>query len=155
MRGVFRATGTVAAVTTAKTLVYVTAPSDAVLELLSARVTAQDEDTSEQMFVELNRIATLGTPTATTLTPKPTEEGSAAFGGTCKYNVTGSEPTYDAVTDAIAAGGANKLAGWEYVPLPEERAYISPGDTVALRLVDALSVSTDLSFELTFREIGG
>jgi hypothetical protein len=155
MRGVFRVTGTVSTVTTAKTLCYVTAPSDAVLEILSARVTCQDEDTSEQVFIELNRIATLGSPTATARTPKPTEEGSAAFGGTANENVTASEPTYDAINDAIAAGGANKLAGWEYVPLPEERAYISPSDTFGLRVVDAISVSSDLSYEITFREIGG
>ena len=154
MRGVYKATGTIATVTTAKTLVYVTAPADAVLEILSARITFEDEDTAEQIYAELNRIATLGTPTATTLTPKPTEEGSAAFGGTSKYNVTASEPTYDAITDAIAAGGANKLAGWEYVPLPEERSYLSPSDSLGLRLVDAIT-SSDVSFEITFREIGG
>ncbi len=155
MRGVFRAVDTVSAVTAAKTLLYITAPADAVLEILSARVTCQDEDTSEQIMVELNRIATLGSPTATTITPKPTEEGSAAFGGTCKSNVTASEPTYDDESSAIASGGANKLAGWEYVPLPEERAYISPSDTVGLRLIDAISASSDLTVEITFREIGG
>lgn len=155
MRGVYRLVDTISGVTAAKTLLYLTAPSDAVLEILSARVTCQDEDTSEQIMVELNRIATLGTPTATTITPKPTEEGSAAFGGTARSNVTASEPTYDGESDAIASGGANKLGGWEYVPLPEERAYISPGDAVGLRLVDAVANSSDLTAEITFREIGG
>lgn len=154
MRGVFRAVDTISAVTTAKTLLYVTVPSDAVAEILSARITAQDEDTSEQLMAELNRIATLGTPTATTITAKPTEEGSAAFGGTVKSNVTASEPTYDDESQAIASGGANKLAGWEHVPLPEERAAIAPGDTVGLRLIDALANSTDLTAEILFREIG-
>ena len=153
MRGVFRLSGTISAVTTAKTLLYIevgTAP----IEILSAKVTCQDEDTSEQIFVELNRIATLGTPTATTEVAKPTEEGSAAYGGTCKLNVTASEPTYDDITDAVASGGANKLAGWEYVPLPEERIIVAGGDDIGLRLVDDIANSSDLTAEIIFREIG-
>ena len=154
MRGVYRASATISAVTTAKTLIYLTAPSTAVLEILSARITCQDEDTSEQIFAELNRIATLGTPAATALTPKPTEEGSAAAQTIAAYDVTASEPTYDAITDAIASGGANKLAGWEYVPLPEERAIIKPSDSVGLRLIDAIANASDLTAEIIFREIG-
>lgn len=154
MRGVFRLCDTISAVTTAKTLLYIEVPADAVVEILSARITCQDEDTSEQIMAELNRIATLGTPTATTITAKPTEEGSAAFGGTCKSNVTASEPTYDGESDAIASGGANKLGGWEYVPLPEERPIIAPSDDVGLRLIDAVANSSDLTAEIVFREIG-
>ena len=153
MRGVYRLSGTISAVTTAKTLLYIETGS-APIEILSARVTCQDEDTSEQIFVELNRIATLGTPTATTEVPKPTEEGSAAFGGVCKLNVTASEPTYDHITDAIASGGANKLAGWEYIPLPEERAIVAGNDDVGLRLVDNLGNASDLTAEILFRELG-
>jgi hypothetical protein len=154
MRGVYRLTGTIAAVTTAKTLAYIETHATKPIEIYSARVSCENEDTSEQIYVELNRINVLGTPTATVDVPKPTEEGSAAYGGVCKVNVTASEPTYDHITDAIAAGGANKLAGWEYVPLPEERVIVGAADDVGLRLVDAIATSSDVSFEITFREIG-
>lgn len=154
MRGVFRASGTISAVTTAKTLIWITAPAGKVLEIYRASITNQDEDTSEQIFAELNRIATLGTPTSTTLTPKPTEEGSAASGVTCEINVTGSEPTYDAITAAMASGGANKLGIWEAVFLPEERPVIAPSDSFGLRLIDAIANSCDLTAEIVFREIG-
>jgi len=154
MQGVYRLTGTIAAVTTAKTLAYIETHATRPIEIYSARVTCENEDTSEQIYVELNRIATLGTPTATTDVPKPTEESSSAYGGVCKVNVTASEPTYDDITDAIAAGGANKLGGWEYVPLPEERVIVGAADDVGLRLVDAIANSSDISFEITFREIG-
>jgi len=154
MRGVYRLSGTITAVTTAKTLLYIETGASVPIEILSARVTCQDEDTSEQIFVELNRIATLGTPTATTEVPKPTEEGSSAFTGVAKINVTASEPTYDHITDSIASGGANKLAGWEYVPLPEERPIVRAGDDVGLRLVDAIATSSDLTAEIIFRELG-
>jgi len=154
MRGVYRAADTIASVTTAKTLIYLTTPATAVIEILSARITAQNEDTSEQIMAELNRISSLGTPTATTITPKPTEELSAASAVTAKSNVTASEPTYDDESAAIASGGANKLAGWEYVPLPEERAIIKPSDSVGLRLIDAIANSTNLTAEIIYREIG-
>jgi hypothetical protein len=154
MQGVYKLTGTIASVTTAKTLAYIETHATKPIEIYSARVTCENEDTSEQIYVELNRITTLGTPTATTDIPKPTEESSAAYGGVCKVNVTASEPTYDDITDAIAAGGANKLGGWEYVPLPEERVIVAAADDVGLRLVDAISVSSDISYEITFREIG-
>lgn len=154
MQGVYRLTNTISAVTTAKTLAYITTHATKPIELLRVSVTCQDENTSEQIFVELNRIATLGTPTATTVTPKPTEESSSAYGGTCKTNVTASEPTYDAITAAIASGGANKLAGWEYIPLPEERPIIAANDSVGVRLVDNIANSCDLTVEMVFREIG-
>ena len=128
MHGVYRLSGSISGVTTAKTLLYIETAATVPIEILSARITCQDEDTSEQIFAELNRIATPRTPTATTEVPKPTEEGSAAYGGVCKLNVTADEPTYDHITDAIASGGANKLAGWEYVPLPEERPIIAAAD---------------------------
>lgn len=154
MRGVYRLSGTILSVTTAKTLLIIETGALVPIEILSARITAQDEDTSEQIFAELNRIDVIGTPTSTTEVPKPTEERSTAYGGVCRLNVTASEPSYDDITDAIASGGANKLAGWEYVPLPEERPIIAAADDVGLRLLDALSVSTDLTAEITFRELG-
>jgi len=154
MQGVYTLTATISAVTTAKTLLYIETHATKPIEILSASITCQDEDTSEQIFAELNRIATLGTPTATTEVPKPTEEGSAAYGGVCKANVTASEPTYDGITDSIEAKGANKLGGWEYVPLPEERPIIAAADDVGLRLIDAIANSSDLTATIRFREIG-
>lgn len=154
MQGVYKLTNTVSAVTAAKTLAYITTHATKPIEIYRVSVSCQDEDTSEQILAEFNRIATLGTPTATTVTPKPTEESSSAFGGVAKTNVTASEPTYDASTAAIAAFGANKLGGWEYVPLPEERPIIAANDSVGIRLIDAISVSSDLTVEIVFREIG-
>lgn len=155
MRGVFRLVDTIGSVTTAKTLLYITSPSNAVVEILGAKVTCQNEDTSEQIMIELNRISSLGTPTATTIVPKVSEEGASAFGGVCKSNVTAGEPTYDDESAAMASGGANKLAGFDYSPLPEERPILSPNDSVGLRLLNTIDNSCDLTAELLFREIGG
>ena len=110
MQGVYKLTGTIGTVTTAKTLCYIETAATKPIEIYSARVTCENEDTSEQIYVELNRIATLGTPTATTDVPKPTEEGSSAYGGVCKVNVTASV--------VIEDDGPEAPAG---VPVPGER----------------------------------
>lgn len=155
MRGVYRAAVEATGVTTAKTLLVIGSPSSKVLEILSARITAQDEDTSEQILAELNRISSIGTPTFEgQITPYPTEEGSSASSVIASGTVTASEPTYDSSSQAVARGGANKLIGWEYIPLPEERAYLGVSDYLGLRLIDDLGSATDLTAEITYREIG-
>lgn len=141
-------------VTTPKTLLYIETHATRPIQILSASVTCPDEDTGEQISVELNRIVTLGAPTATTRVPKPTSELFAAYGGVCKVNVTASQPAYDAYLDAIAAGGTNKLGGWYYDPKPEELTVVAAADDVGIRLVDALSVSSTIVVAITFAEIG-
>lgn len=153
MRGVYKLQSNISSVTTSKTLAYISTASTRPIEIYRVTVTSLDETTSEQMEIMLNRISTLGTPTATTVTPKPLEEGSNAFGGTCKVNVTANEPTYDQTTDSICYKGENKVSGWEYVPLPEERPIILPSDNVGLKLMNTITSST-LSIEVVFREIG-
>ena len=140
-------------VTTGKTLLYIETHATRPIQILSASVTCTDEDTAEQIAVELNRIATLGTPTATTRVPKPTSELFNTYGGVVKVNVTADEPVYDAYLDAIAAGGANKLGGWYYDPKPEELTVVSAANDVGLRLVDTI-ISSSINVAITFAEIG-
>ena len=153
MQGVYRLSATIPTVTAAKSLLIIETGALRPIEILSARITCEDEDTSEQIYAQLNRITTLGTPTMTTEVPKPTEEGSIAYTGVCSANVTASEPTYDDITDAIFSGGANKLGGWEYFPAPEERVIVGAADDVGLALIDAIANSSDLTAEITFREL--
>jgi hypothetical protein len=155
MRGVYVLRDTITAVTTAKELLYIQVPSDSVVEILSARVTCQDEDTSEQMFVTLAR-ATGTQAGGDSLTPEPLETGSVASGCTCKGGNTAiTGLTQQGDSQAIASHGANKLAGWQYLPLPEERHILSPSTQLTLELIDDLANSSDLSCEIVYREIGG
>lgn len=159
MRGVYVASYRIAAHTAAKTLMYLTAPAAAIVEILSARVSNESNETNEQIAACLQRITTLGTPTATTVTAAKTEAGSAAAASTVKANVTASEPTYGAIAqgadilDVFGLAGQPSLGGWEYVPLPEERLYIAPSGSVGIRLLAAVT-AFDLDVVLTFREIG-
>ena len=153
MRGVYRVTGTRATVTTGVTLCVLSTPAGRAIEILSARVSTDDAAaTSEQMIVELNRGGTTPTGGTSGFTGKPTEEGSTTTVVTAYIGVTGGF-VFDADVDAIARSSANKLAGWEYVPMPEERPIIAVSDFIGLK-TDSTIASSSLSFEITYRELG-
>lgn len=152
MRGVYTASYRISGLAAAKTLMYLTAPASAVVEILSASVTNEANETNEQILCTFQKIGTLGTPTATTVTPAKHEDGDQAAGSTVKANVTASEPTYTADTE-IAREGTSSLGGWFYTPVPEERKYVPPSGSIGLRVINA-PTSFDAVVRLTFREIG-
>ena len=159
MRGVYRANYRISGVTTAKTLLYITVPSTIVVDLLSGSVTNESSETNEQILCVLQRVTTLGTPTATTITPTKSEKGDQSAASTVKANVTASEPTYGAIAqgagivDVDGCVGVPSLSGWFYSPTPEERQTIAPGDTWGIRLVNTIA-SADLCIQLNFQERG-
>lgn len=152
MRGVYTASIECAGVTAAKTLLYVTAPANKVLEILGASITNYDNDTNEQAEATLQVVGTLGTPTGTSVTAAKHEPGDQAAGSTVVGNVTGSEPTYSSNTQ-IGREGFATVGGYRFQPVPEERMIVQGGSTVGLRLLTAIS-STALVASVTFREIG-
>ena len=154
MRGVYEATINISALATNQTLIYITAPANKVVEILSAEVTNCTNEPNEQAEVTLSKISSLGSPTATTITPTRAEQGDQAASSTVKGNVTGSEPTY-ASAPAIEVGrkGFATLAGYQYAPVPEERLIIAGGDSWGLKLVTTITaISADCV--LRFRELG-
>jgi hypothetical protein len=152
MRGVYTATYRITGLSAARTLMYLKAPADKVLEILSASVTNEGNETNEQLLCTLQRITTEGTPTATAVTPARHEPGDQAAGATVKANVTASEPTYTADTE-IGREGFSSLGGWYFDPTPEERPIIPGQGLMGLRLI-----STPAAFDgvakITWREIG-
>jgi hypothetical protein len=154
MRGVYEASVKITGLVAAKTLIYITAPSGKCVEILSAEVTNATNETNEQLECTVHKISSLGTPTATTLTPSKLEQGDQAAGSTVKGDVTASEPTYSSSPNIeVGRGGFASLAGWRFQPVPEERPVIASTDSWGLRML-----STPTSFDavcvLRFREIG-
>jgi hypothetical protein len=153
MRGVYTAVIKITGLAAAKTLLYLTAPANKVVEVLSASVTNSGSNvTNQQLELTLQKVNVLGSPTASTLTPSPHEQGDQASGSTVKGNVTASEPSYVANTD-LGHEGSSSLAGWFFQPLPEERAYIAGGDTWGLRMLST-PTAYDANVRFTYREIG-
>lgn len=155
MRGVYTASIKTGALTAARTLIYLVPPSNKAVEILSAEVTNADNETNEQVEFTLQRISSLGTPTATAITPSPHEQGDQAASSTVAGNVTASEPTYSSVE--FGRAGASSLGGWRFDPTPEERPTVAGASTtgIGLRLLTA-PTAPGISFvaRITFREIG-
>lgn len=152
MRGVYSANGKISGVTAAKTLLYITAPTNNPVRILSAYVTNASNETNEQLEVVWQAIGTLGTPTATTITPSPHNSGDQAASATVKYNVTASEPTYSSNTTVGYMGFAS-LNGYAFQPTPDEAPVIKGGATWGLRLLTS-PTSLDLVVNVTFEEVG-
>lgn len=130
---------------------YLTAPSNKVVELLEASITVSGT-TNQQLEANLQRVSSLGTPTATTVTPSPTEAGDQSASSTVKGNVTASEPTY---SSGVTFGQMqfSSLGGWYFQPLPEDRPVVAGGASIGLQLLSTPS-SADFDINLVFREIG-
>jgi hypothetical protein len=136
MRGTYTALLRITGLNAAKTLLYITAPSNKNVRLLSSSVTNESNETNEQEICTWQKIGTLGTPTATTLTPTPHEAGDQAAASTVKGNVTASEPTYSSNTE-VGIEGFSSLGGWYFDPTPEERPIIAGGASWGLRILNA------------------
>ncbi len=161
MRGIYRVNYRISAVVAAKTLMYLTAPAAVSVDILAARITNESNETNEQMVAAWQRVTSLGTPTATTVTPAKSEFGDQAAASTVKANVTANEPTYGAIAQGAAIidveglMGFASLSGYFYQPTPEERLTIKVGETWGLRLIaPAVPLSFDCCIEVVFQERG-
>lgn len=152
MRGVYTAHADISGLAASKTLMYITAPATAAIEILGVHVTNFNNNTAEQWIVSLQRISSLGTPTATTITPQKHENGDQASASTVKSNVTASEPTYD-TNGPVDKQGVSNLAGYHYDPIPEERPVVAPSGSWGVRMLST-PTSTDVGVYIVYREIG-
>ena len=142
------------AVTAIQDLFEVNAPSDATVAIHSIAV-GQSSDygdsEAEGLRVQISRAPTASGTGGSTLTPRPHEEGDAAFGGTVEANNTGQATG----TVTIHEDTFNVQAGWAYKPTPEERIVISPGGRLVVELPVAPGEALTMSGSITFEEIGG
>lgn len=154
-RGVYNAGGKCAAVVAAKTLLYLTAPSGKVVEIHSISVTNESNITNFQMQIQVQRITTLGTPTATAVVASPTEPGDQAAGSTIAINVTASEPTYSS-NCPLDQQGVSVINGYYYEPMRDaDLEYVGSAASIGVRLIAPSSpASTDFDVWIRFREIG-
>lgn len=152
MRGVYTATVAISALAANKTLMYITAAAAKPVQILSAHIGNSSNETNEQLKATFKRVSSLGTPTATTLTPSKHELGDQAAGSTVKGDVTASEPTYSSNSEFGRQGFAS-LNGYHFTPTPEEQPIIQGGETVGLYM-ESSPTAFDAIVTITFREIG-
>jgi hypothetical protein len=152
MRGVYNASLKISGVTTARTLAYIAPASGKPCEVLYCSVTNASNETNEQIECAVAQITTLGTPTATTITPMQTEPGDQAASATVKGNVTASEPTYSS-NSAHNHEGAASIAGYVWDPPANRTVLATSGNPIGVRLLAAIT-SADLIVNIAFRELG-
>jgi hypothetical protein len=119
----------------------------------SAEVVAPDDDTNEQLHITLQRLATVATPTGTTLVAAKHAQGDPVSACSVVGDVTAAEPTYDAGT-RIGESGASSLGGWRFEPVVAERPEIPPSEAMGLHIVTARGTSKTLTARITYEEVG-
>jgi hypothetical protein len=153
MRGAYCIDGKKTAVSAAATMCIITSASGKPVWITSAYLTFPGANvTNQQLEAEWAKITSLGTPTGTSQTPSPFEQGDQAAASTVTVFITASEPTY---STAIVYGhqGFSSLAGWYFNPLPEERILIPSGGSWGLRLLGTVT-STDIALCVNIIEVG-
>jgi hypothetical protein len=153
MRGVYTIDAKITSLSTSKSLVLLTAPATACLEILSASVgNAGTNVTNQQLEVEFARVTTLGSPVGTAQTPSPEENGDQAAAATATVNLT-TEPTTVSTTKVFDHQGFASLAGYQHVPVPEERINVPPSGSIVLKMMTA-PTAFDCVVSVRYREIG-
>lgn len=147
--GVYTVHGDAQAVSTAITILEVTAPSSGCLEIIRAWVSQSSSTSSAQARIQLLRKAGTITGTASPPTPVPTQVGQAASGVTVKWKATveGTDGVIP-VDDAF-----NILSGWLWLPVPEERIWVPPSGIIALKFPSA-PTSANWTFGIGYKEYG-
>jgi len=160
VRGVYTAAFRIAALNAAKTLYFFQTSSKCVAEILSASVTNESNETSEQLACGFQRPTSFISTTGTIVTPKPHEPSDKVSICNVIANVTpASEPVYPTILSsgdipgAFGMEGFSSLGGWYFDPIPEERLVIEPSGSIGLRIINP-PIALDLVLRLTFREIG-
>lgn len=134
------------AISTARTLVQVNAPSSAAIEILRAWISFNSV-ISTALEARLKRVTTAGTGTSFTAIQLSAQ--TDAFDGTCSNNHT-AEGT---LGDELIREFVNYLNGFLYLPVPEERIVVKPSDRIALDFPTAPGASVNVSAGIVFRPL--
>ena len=151
MRGVYSVHASIAAVTAAKTLLQIKAGSATPLEILRVWLENGSVEVDDTMEVQLLR--KLAGATVTSFTPilfEPSDQAAKAVGGTSATGHTATAEGTDG--DILIREGASILAGYTWLPTPEERILVPPGGIIALKT--ALTVNSMVMIcGIIFREL--
>lgn len=137
-----------AAVTTAKDLIRVTAPSTMTLCVIRAWVGQSGNVTSENARVLVQRAS--DSQSGTSETPQALEVGDPAATFTAATLTADHTLTGDPMVDEAF----NWVSGYLWVPAPEERIWVPPSGKLVLRLAAAPSASKTVSAGLMVIEVG-
>jgi hypothetical protein len=129
-------------------LIEILAGTNKGFAILSASLTQETSESSEQLAIAIWRLSASGSGGGTAPTARALDENETqGFGGTIEVGNT-TQGTR-ATTEPLLREGFNALSGWKYVPVPEERIDVSGGGRMAIALVAAPAIVTPLSMTLS------
>lgn len=152
MRGVYTAKIKIATLAASKTLLLLTAPATAVVEIIGARITNSSNTTNQQLECRFRRVTTFSPAAGTSVTPAKEENGDQASASTVLGNLSAEPGAYTANAD-VGDMGWSSLGGYFFQPMPEERPTIPPSGSIGL-FMDTAPTAMDTEVEVTYREIG-
>jgi len=128
------------------------------IRILRAWCSQGANETSEQLGVQIcSQVTAFGTFTATT--PTPMFLGGAASGiagGTAQAAATsGTDSSANAAGTKVVliADSFNNLNGWLWVPTPEERIWVTAGQTITLAMVGTATALGNWTAGMVFEEL--
>lgn len=153
MGRVYTASVSEVAVTVAQDFFELTAPSDLVFCILSCHIgnsSDAGDSQAELLPIHIIRYSTSGSG-GSTPTARPHHVGDAATSVIEEANNTSLGGT----AVIVVADVFNVQAGWHYVPIPEERIWVSPSGIIAITLPTAPDDSLTMSGSITYEVFGG
>lgn len=136
-------------------LISILAPATSVIEILEVELGKEADTTSEMWrlrFSRLNPTHTAGSG-GNSHTPVKNETGDAAAASTCRINDT-TQATTSGTKANIFSVNVNALSGYLWVPLPEDRIWLSPSEKIVFEMV-TLPATRTMNGRIAFREYGG
>ena len=127
--GVYSVHADAQTISTAITVLEITAPSGCGLEIYRAWCQQSNSTTSAMARIQILRKSGSITGTATPPAAVPTNSGMAASAATIKWKAT-AEGTDGVI---VLEEAWNVLNGWLYLPVPEERIFVPASTIIALK----------------------
>lgn len=137
-----------ATVSTAITVLQLTAPSTMNLEILRVWIEQSSSTTSAMTDAELVR-KTATITGGTSITPVKMIPGDPSPTTTALRTATGEGTD----GDVLMAESFNILNGWLWIPTPDERPWVAPSGLIALKFT-AAPTSATYRYGITFEEHG-
>lgn len=135
-------------------LLFILAPSDAVVRVHEIKITQDSSETSEQLPMRVFRTSTDQSAKGSSITPSPLSVGDTAFGGTVRSNILAAA-TFATETTMLISEAFNVLNGFHYLPTPESRIDISPSGRLVVKLDAAPGAALSFSGYAIIEELGG
>lgn len=148
-RGIYSLSAQAQTISTAITILELTAPSTVEIRILRAWISG-NSTTAGVANPQLLRKSAACTGTASPPTPRSIDQSGSTSGVTARWKATAEGTAGD-----IIYGEWFRIDGgpWIWLPLPEERIIVPGGGIIALKFATA-PASTSFDFGLIYEELG-